>query len=496
MGSLTPSPGASLRSIFVNAGWLLLAYVLPRVFTFGAIVIAARVLGTRDFGAYGTAAAYAVILSIIATLGMMPLLIRDIARDPARAPRLLAAAHVVKTCTNAVMLGTLWLLATRVFHYSPLILSASLLLGVAYAIGAYAENFAAYFQAVERMHVWTQASALFGLLSGAVGAVLVLTTRSLVWFCVATIIGQLASLTWLLLRAPAPARFGLHVDIADVVRLLRALAPFAAAFVALTVYYKADVLVLASLRTAEEVGEYTAAYKFIDIAQALAIVAASAVYPRLARAAAAKARADWAGTRVTELMLLASVPVGALLWLVRAPLIHFVYGSAYHGSTSVFAFLAPAIPALTINILAGYVLGAKGRIGLVAMFYAAGTILKVALDIALIPGFGAAGAGIAMLTSETALAVGLVFAMRVTAASSPSRLAVVTALSGAALCALAAVLPDPTHGLLAAALCGLAIAFVYWRAGALPERDVAALRESLRSSRVQGGPFVVEGAQP
>ncbi len=475
------SPGASLRRVFANAGWLLLAYVLPRVFTFGAIIVAARVLGTRDFGAYGTAAAYAVILSIIATLGMMPLLIRDIARDAGRAPGMLAAAHVVKTGTNAVMLLTLWILASHVLHYSPLILSAALLLGVSYAIGAYVENFAAYFQAVERMHVWMQASALCGLLTGAVGTVLVLTTRSLVWFCAAPVIGQIAALGWLVVRAPAPARFGLHADLTDVKRLLRALAPFAAALVALTIYYKVDVLVLASMRAAEDVGEYTAAYKFIDISQALAIVAASAVYPRLARAALADSRADWAGTRVTELMLLATIPAAGLLWLVRVPLIHLLYGSEYHGATSVFAFLAPAIPALTINILAGYVLSAKGRVGLVALLYAAGTVVKVALNLALIPKLGAVGAGVAMVASETALAVGMLVVMHVVGASSPGRDVVLTALAGAALCAVAAVLPDPSNGLIAAVVCGFAIVFVYWRAGALPERDVAMLRQSMRS---------------
>jgi O-antigen/teichoic acid export membrane protein len=489
------APAAGLRRILVNAGWLLLAYVLPRVFTFGAIVIAARVLGTRDFGAYGTAAAYAVILSIMATLGMMPLLIRDIAREPARAPRLLGAAHLVKTGTNAVMLITLWLLATRVFHYSPLIVTASLLLGVAYAIGAYAENFAAYFQAVERMQVWMQASALFGLLSGALGTIRVLATRSVAWFCVATIIGQLAALTWLLYRAPAPARLALRVDAADVRRLLRALVPFAAAFVALTIYYKADVLLLAGRRAAEDVGEYTAAYKFIDIVQALAIVAASAVYPRLARAASADKRTDWAGTRVTELMMLATVPAGGIAWLIRVPLIHFVYGTAYRDSASVFAFLAPAIPSLTLCILAGYVLGAKGRMGLVAALYAAGTALKVALNLALVPAFGAVGTALAMLLSETALAAGLLFAMRHAAAASPARHVIFTALGAVALCALASLLPDPTGGLIAAPLYIAAVGLLYWKAGVLPERDVAALRESLRRTSSADAPIAFEAAQ-
>ena len=67
---------------------------------------------------------------------------------------------------------------------------------------------------------------------------------------------------------------------------------------------------------------------------------------------------------------------------------------------------------------------------------------------------------------------------------------------GATVLALAALLPDPTNGLIAATLCGLAIAFVYWKAGALPERDVAALRQSMPRARVKRARSTLEAAQP
>src|SRR5690606_36872050 len=216
-----------------------------------------------------------------------PLLVREIAQAPDRAPALLAAAHGVKTASNALMLALLFVLARYVLDYPTPVVAAALLLGVSYAVGAYAENLAAWFQAVERMHVWTQASAAYGLVTGGLGLVLVLWTRSLAWFCAATIAGQLAALGWLLARLPAEARRGGRVEAAEVLRLVRALAPFAAAFVVLTVYYKVDVLLLARWRDAVEVGLYAAAYKVVDIAQALAVVVSGAVYPRLSRAAAA-----------------------------------------------------------------------------------------------------------------------------------------------------------------------------------------------------------------
>src|SRR5690606_41390840 len=111
-----PGP-AGVRRVLHNALSLLLAYVLPRLFMLGSVVVAARVLGAAQFGAYSTAAAFAVVLSIVATLGMTPLLVREIARMPERAPELLAAAHAVKTASNVLMLALLLVLSRHVLGY-------------------------------------------------------------------------------------------------------------------------------------------------------------------------------------------------------------------------------------------------------------------------------------------------------------------------------------------------------------------------------------------
>jgi O-antigen/teichoic acid export membrane protein len=118
-----------VRSVARNGAALLLAYVLPRLFTFGAVIVAARVLGAERFGAYGTAAAFAVVASIVATLGMGPLLIRDMARDPARAAGLLRSAHIIKAVTNLLMLATLLGGATVVLHYPAPVVPRPLLRG-------------------------------------------------------------------------------------------------------------------------------------------------------------------------------------------------------------------------------------------------------------------------------------------------------------------------------------------------------------------------------
>ena len=499
----TPPPAvpgaAGVRRVLHNALSLLLAYVLPRLFMLGSVVVAARVLGATQFGAYSTAAAFAVVLSIIATLGMTPLLVREIARAPERAPGLLAAAHAVKTASNVLMLALLLVLSRYVMGYPAPVVLAALLLGVSYAVGAYTENLAAWFQAVERMHVWTQASAINGVVAGGLGLGLVAGTRSLTWFCVAPILGQLGALAWLAVRLPQEARQGGRIALAEALRLARALAPFAAAFVALTVYYKVDVLLLARWRDAAEVGTYAAAYKLVDVVQALALVVAGAVYPRLSRAVAAGAGADpaeaaagaaaaaadaplpAAAARLSEWMLLAVAPAAGLVFLLREPLIAVVYGHDYAEAAAVLGWLAAVLPALALNILAGYILGAAGLMRRVAGAYVLATAANVAANALLIPRYGAVGAGMAMLGSEVFLA-GILIAVLGSRGAAPAgrwlAAACAPALAAAAAAALAGERP-----VLAAAGYALAVGVLYRGTGVLAREDLRLLAQALGMRR-------------
>ncbi|HUG40876.1 MAG TPA: oligosaccharide flippase family protein [Longimicrobiales bacterium] len=476
----TPPPSAAgVRQVLANGVALLLAYVVPRVFMVASVVLAARLLGPRDFGVYGTAAAWAVMLSAASTLGMHPLLVREIARQPERAGALVAAAHAVKTGTNAVMLLAALALAWVVPTADARVHAAVLVLAVGYALGAYAENLGAYYQAVERMDRWTRASALFGVVSAAVGAGLLIATGSLVAFCWGQAAGWAAALAWLRLDVPPGLRGGGSPRRADVAGLLRALVPFGLAFVAITIYSKVDVLLLAALKDDVTVGVYTASYKFVDVFQALVIVAAGAVYPRLARTAAPGGPARWRGGRSVELILLAAVPAGLTLHLLAAPLTRAVFSEAYAASVPPLRLLALVLPILALTVYGGYVLGAARRMLPVAGLYAAGIALNVTLNLLLVPGMGARGAAAARLASEAALAVGMLVVLDRVAGAGPGNRALALA-GGAALVGLAAAsVPDPTGGWMRAAVAAAAWTALYAAGRALAPEEVLALRRGL-----------------
>lgn len=466
-----------VRRLLLNGAAMFGSYVLPRALTFASALVAARLLGPSQFGVYGAAAAYAMILSALISLGMLPLLTRELSRDSENAPALLGTAHALKAIAALVMLAGSLLIGRLLMGFDAVTMQAALILGLGYICAGFGENLNAWFQARERMHVWLQANFLFGLIGGAAGIVLVARTHSVLWFCLAFALGQLASLLWLARALPDGLRQPPRASWAQCARLFRIVLPFALGFGALTVFYKLDALVLRQLATSATVGIFAAGYKFVDVVQALAVVACAAIFPRLARVSGAAGRSA-AGQRALEIFLLAVTPAAALFWLVREPLVVALFGEPYRASVTVTAFLAPALLPIVLNTLGWYLLSASDRLHRLAIAYTCAIALKVALASLLIPRFGAAGSAAAMMMTETLLCLGLLIALRHAGAGSlGTRSLVLAALVLLAAAALGALGVWPW---LAAAGLAAITALVYVRGQALTPVEASALRQAVR----------------
>jgi O-antigen/teichoic acid export membrane protein len=292
-------------------------------------------------------------------------------------------------------------------HLPALVRSAVLLLAASYAVGAFVENKAAYFLGVERMHVWTEASTVMGLITGVIGIILIATTHQLLAFCAAPVLGQLGALGWLTYRMPDGVRASARASWTEVRALTHSLLPFAAAFIATTVYYRADILILSHMRVPAEVGLYGAASKVLDLTQALALACAGALLPRLARMANTR-RAS--GT-VATLILSGTVPFATLLFILHGQFVRAVFGNAYVDAAPLLALLAPVIVPLTLNMFALVFLAAHDGMRAAALAFAAASALNICLNVLLVPAHGAAGAATAKLVSESMLAIALLWSV-------------------------------------------------------------------------------------
>jgi O-antigen/teichoic acid export membrane protein len=168
-------------------------------------------------------------------------------------------------------------------------------------------------------------------------------------------------------------------------------------------HQRADVLLLGILSTATSLGIYVVAYQSVEPILILSSAGGATILglghgrPEVERGA------------VTARLIREALLVGgalALLAAVTSPfLVPLVYGTEFSAAVVPLTILAPGIVALACGRIAMADLLRRNMLERMAAISVSVTILNVALNLALIPGFGAVGAAVASLTSYTALAV-------------------------------------------------------------------------------------------
>jgi O-antigen/teichoic acid export membrane protein len=164
-----------------------------------------------------------------------------------------------------------------------------------------------------------------------------------------------------------------------------------------------------------------------------------------------------------------------------------LFGPDFAPAVPILAALAPAIPPLAFNLHAGHLFGAAGRIGWMAALYGIATVLKLGLDLWLIPTHGALGAGVAALVAEVGLAAGFGVALGHRLGAAP-RLRLVGALGMVGgITWGASFLPDPSGGTLRAGALIFCTLALYRTTGVIPAEEWASLRGAVgRRGRTPG----------
>lgn len=151
--------------------------------------------------------------------------------------------------------------------------------------------------------------------------------------------------------------------------------------------YRADVFLLAALRTDTEVGKYGVAVTLAEILMRASAALSRPLFPRVAREslpATATARAS--RMAVIALSLLTVALLGPAL------LAHVYLGEAYAGMFTAFLWLLPGTVAYGLGYLIQFDLQARGAVGQLALASATSFLLNVALNLLLIPRYGINGA--------------------------------------------------------------------------------------------------------
>jgi len=388
------------KKIARNTASMYGAELVGRFFSYLALVVLSRAFSLETYGQYSLAVTLVGLVSSFGDLGLNALTIREVAADPAQAPRYLRSAMVWRFTSSLLFLGGLALWGS--FQgYEPILQLAVLAMATRMIFDGLAGGWVYLLQAHEEM-------ALQGALV-ALGSVTRFLGLSLVvyfgWGLVAACaVWSGVSLLTLLALAAIGLRRGWRPDFSgfnlrDSAALLRAAIPLAVMGSLQTLYYRVDVVMLKSLSGNVSVALYANSYKLLELALMFANMAALAALPALAARRDDREAFGVLAEGVMKTLVLGGMLVSAVGLASGPDLLVRLFGVKYAeaGLTVKILFLSAA--PFFLNALGVAVLTVRSPKRL-AIWYLGLLAGNVALNLKLIPLFGPPGAAWATLACE------------------------------------------------------------------------------------------------
>jgi O-antigen/teichoic acid export membrane protein len=392
------------RQYLTNAAAQALSRVLSISANLISLVMVARILGVDTFGQYAFIMAYVNIASSLADLGTTSVLARDLAQNREGLSGLYFGNFLY-------FRGTITLIATLLAVVAAPFLKPDLLwplLLCSMAIPVIASRFfEPVYQVFDRPRYSVYASLCYAVSLLAVSAVVLVWLEGglfdfLIGWVACNLIYTLVAF-WLSARVVRP-RF--EIDRATIRRIAAFAAPLGVGAVFSIIHTRADVFLLTYLRSMQEVGHYSAAYKLLDMGSIMAITLLWPLIPILSRELKRQRAMGLRTARsVMELAALICFPLAVVAPYLARPAIQIIYGVEYAESASILGVLGLVFVILVFCLIGVVINLSVGKIRHAYWNTALAVAVNVSLNLVWIPRYGIAGAAYATLASHLCMLV-------------------------------------------------------------------------------------------
>ncbi|MCB1968596.1 MAG: flippase, partial [Candidatus Accumulibacter sp.] len=380
----------SLRRVAGTAFWLQADKVAQMAVGFVVGIWLARYLGPDQFGLWSYALAIAAIAGTMGRFGLDGLLTRTFSLGAAPRGATLGAAVLLR------VFGTfgLCLMAAALFGYldgdRTILILLVFLLPAAVVRAPESIEFLHIVDGRGRRILLARSGPL--LLGAAIKIALILAEAPLAYFAAASLVEAAALAACFAVSLRGAGAGPLTLDWSVVRRLLVDALPLALSAAAVMIYMRIDTVMLGAMAPADEVGIYAVAVRLAEASYFVPLAIVQATTPSLVRAK--QQGPDHYHLRLRQLLqalVLYSYAVGAVVFVIADPLVTLLFGEAYAEAgfvlalyiwSTVFVVLGSASSAYLIN---------EGQTWVLPTRTAVGALINVALNLVLIPRYGAVG---------------------------------------------------------------------------------------------------------
>jgi len=399
------------QSLARNATWLITATTAQKAISVLTLTIVARLVGAEITGLFFFAVSITSIFVTLTDLGITPVLIREMAASEERGKELLRKAIRIKLALIPVaILGVLsyaWLTGLTGEVLTAVLLACFVMSSDAVSLLWYGALRGKRLLKFEAVGMFT--GQIFTAIASILAAVFGWGVIGLVG---GLFVGSAWNVGWSVSQARRLNLVGKPGNAWPVKTIVKYAMPFALAGIFVKIYSFIDTLLLKQFHDAVTVGHYAVAYKVTYALQFVPLAFVAALYPSMSAASAKNEtgelrrllKGSW------RLMLMASVPMTALLSSLSAPFIRLVYGQEYLGSILPMMILPWVLIPIFMDFPIGSLLNSTHRAGKKTASMGVAMVVNVISNVLLIPDLGAVGAAISgVISFWTLFLVGMWF---------------------------------------------------------------------------------------
>lgn len=383
------------QTLLKNSVWLGLIKA-ANLLTMLLSVVAARTLGATEFGKFSFAMAFVSLFSVVTTLGIPTIIIREFAREE-KGKDLFAPLILLGTLLGAVtfFLITFFSLFITDDAQTRIIMIP---LGIYIIIQGFTGIFFAFFRAYQKMEYEAWIRVPFLLVLFCIGMIALLYFPSIESFSVSYLLASVAVLAMTVIffsRRLHPIALRWNSSVIKHFLLLSWPLAFASVFNMIYVYI--DSVFMGYWGMTQETGWYNAAYKIVNFTTIPMFLIMDAFYPALSGLKATMEKSQKIWDQFTCFMIIAAFPLTVGGIAIAPKIIRFFYGSSYDPAILAFQILIGVGGTMYLTASYNTVLLVENRQKILFFITAFGGIMNIILNIILIPRFSLYGAAWATL---------------------------------------------------------------------------------------------------
>jgi len=386
---------STVQRVAKNTGIIVVGDVIFRLISLVVTIYLARYLGTVGFGKYSFVFAYLAFFGVVTDLGLQPILVREMAREPSIAPGLIGNAYIIRLILTVIAV-VLSVVVITLMSYPIDTTTYVYIASLTVLFVSFSDFYRTIFEANLRMEYNMVAKLAFKGVSAALILLIIFMKGTLLHIMIALVFSEMVKtlLSYSFSRKFVRPRF--EIDFGLWKYLFKEALPLALSSVIFIIYFRIDVVMLSIMIGDAEVGLYSAAQKLCEPLSLIPSALMVSLFPIMSASFKTSEKRLVKSYRLAiKYILISTLPIAVGTTLLADKIIFLIYGVEFSGSATALQILIWGLVFLSINVVFMNLLTSIGKQKLNTITTALRAFGNVVLNFILIPILSYKGASIA-----------------------------------------------------------------------------------------------------